>query len=398
MNVVVSTFALLRGSPARTRRSELARDPVRGLRYQYAPPVSAAATTSPAPASKSAFLAHLKLTMIVVVLVLLPAIVMVLITWAATGQPQGAATWASIPAIVTIAAAFAAGRGLAVRVAIVMALLAPLSIVAGSSPVAGAALMALLSLLVGRLSLFGLHKTGLLVPVMLAWSLINPPAWSPETTVNRLDTPYLLWMTLIFFVGATMPALIVPLLMRKKKPAPLTTHTQSEAIVYTVLITVLVTVATYIVLDNPKDFGGAFLIAAILVMAPIGTAQTMKPTIVRVVSTVVGSVLVLVLLSQVDSLAIIYVFGLLFLIVAMMSRLSGKAWLYFVFMVPATAALNSTSLTQVGELGKQRVIDNIAGGIAVIIAAALAIGYANWASRHHHTDDSDPEVAALTSQ
>lgn len=365
---------------------------------QYAPPMSAAATTSPVPASKSAFLAHLKLTMIVVVLVLLPAIVMVLITWAATGQPQGAATWASIPAIVTIAAAFAAGRGFAVRVAIVMALLAPLSIVAGSSPVAGAALMALLSLLVGRLSLFGLHKTGLLVPVMLAWSLINPPAWSPETTVNRLDTPYLLWMTLIFFVGAMMPALIVPLLMRKKKPSALTSHTHSEAIVYTVLITVLVTVATYIVLDNPKDFGGAFLIAAILVMAPIGTAQTMKPTIVRVVSTVVGSVLVLVLLSQVDSLAIIYVFGLLFLIVAMMSRLSGKPWLYFVFMVPATAALNSTTLTQVGELGKQRVIDNIAGGIAVIIAAALAIGYANWASRHHHTDDSDPEVAALTSK
>lgn len=360
--------------------------------------MSAAATTSPAPTNRSAFLAHLKITMAVVVLVLLPAIVMVLITWVATGEPQGAATWASIPAIVTIAAAFAAGRGFAVRVAIVMALLAPLSIVAGSSPVAGAALMALLSLAVGRLSRFGLHRTGLLVPVMLSWTLIDPPAWSPETTVNRLDTPYLLWMTVIFFVGAMTPALIVPLLMRKKKPAALTSHTQSEAIVYTVLITVLVTVATYIVLDNPKDFGGAFLIAAILVMAPIGTAQTLKPTVIRVISTVVGSVLVLILLSQVDSLAIIYIFGLLFLIVAMMSRLSGLTWLYFVFMVPATAALNSTTLTQVGELGKQRVLDNLFGGIAVIIAAVLAIGYANWASRHHHADDSDPEVAALTSR
>lgn len=359
--------------------------------------MATASTPSP-PGIENTFFNHLKITMAVVVLVLLPAIVMVFITWAATGEPQGAATWASIPAIVTIAAAFAAGRGFAVRVAIVMALLAPLSIVAGSSPVAGAALMALLSLMVGRLSLFGLHRTGLLVPVMLAWSLIDPPAWSSETTVNRLDTPYLLWMTLIFFVGAMMPALIVPLLMRKKKPAALTSHTQNEAIVYTVLITVLVTVATYIVLDNPKDFGGAFLIAAILVMAPIGTAQTLKPTVVRVISTIVGSVLVIVLLSQVDSLLIVYGFGLLFLIVAMMSRLSGNAWLYFVFMVPATAALNSTTLTQVGELGKQRMLDNIAGGIAVIIAATLAIGYSNWASRHRHADDSDPEVSALTSK
>lgn len=336
------------------------------------------------------------LTMTVVVLVVVPAIVMVLVTWAATGTPQGAATWASLPAIATIAAAFAGGRGFAVRVAIVLTFLAPLSIVAGGSPVSGAALMAIMCLTVGRLARVGLHKSGLLVPVMMAWAVINPPAWSPATTVDRTDTPYLLWMTVIFFVGAMMPALIVPWLMRKRKAPQLQSHTLEEAIVYTVLITVLVTIATYIVLDNPRFFGGAFLIASIMVMAPIGTAETLKPTLVRVISTVAGSVLVMVLLSKVDSLGVIYLFGLLFLIVAMMSRLEGNAWLYFLFMVPATAALNATTLAQVGELSKQRVGDNIIGGIAVLAAAALAIGYSNWSSRRGTASDVDQELANAT--
>lgn len=355
-----------------------------------------ASTPPAATKGKTSFTRNLKLTMIVVVLVLLPAIVMVLVTLVATGKVQGAATWASIPAIVTIAAAFAGGRPYAVRVAVVMALLAPLSIVAGMSPVSGAALMAVLCLVVGRLAVFGLHKSGLLVPVMLAWALIDPPAWSGTTTVNRLDTDYLLWMTLIFFVGAMIPALIVPWLIRKRKQPTLTPHTQHDAVVYTFMITILVAASTYFVLDHPKNIGGAFLIASIMVMAPIGNAETLRPTIIRVVSTVAGSVLVLALLSGVDSLAAIYGFGLIFLIVAIMGRLGGQTWLYFFLMVPATAALNATTLTQVGELGKQRVLDNIAGGILVLAAAAIVIGYSNWATRHQQANDEDPEVAALS--
>lgn len=52
-------------------------------------------------------------------LTLLPAVVMILITWAGTGMPQGIATWASIPAIVGIAAAMSGGRRYAVIVSIV---------------------------------------------------------------------------------------------------------------------------------------------------------------------------------------------------------------------------------------------------------------------------------------
>ena len=333
----------------------------------------------------------------IVVLTLLPSVVMLGITFLGTGRVQSAATWASIPAIVGIFAAVAAGRRMAIIVAILMGFLAPLSIVAGLSPVSGAALMAILCMALGRMARFGLHKSTLLVPVMLAWPLIDPPVWSGQTTVDRMDNAYLLWMALIFFIGALIPALIVPFAMRKRpKPAPPQQHTQHEAVVYTVMITVLVTVSTYIVLDNPKDFGGAFLIAAILVLAPIGNTDTLRPTILRLAGTLLGSVLVIAIVSRIDSLALIYLIGLVMIVIALMSRLGAHGWLYYVFMVPATASLNATSLAQVGQLGEQRVVDNLVGGILVLIASALAIGYANWAVKHGHARDSDAEAAALT--
>ena len=328
----------------------------------------------------------------VTALVLLPAIIMVLVTWVGTGTVQAAATWASIPAIVGIAAALSGGLRFAVIVSIVMAFLAPVMIVAGLSPVSGAALMAILCLTVGRLSRFGLQKSGLLVPVMLAWPLIDPPTWNGASTVDRLDNTFLLWMTFIFFVGGLVPALLVSLKLRKRKISTLATHTRREAVTYTVMITILVTVSTFYVLDNPKMIGGAFLIAVILVMAPIGTAQTLKPTVFRVLGTILGSIFVIALVSKVDSLSLVYIIGLLFLLIALYARLSGQAWVYFVFMVPATACLNATTLTQVGELGKQRVVDNVVGGILVIIATAIAIGYSHLAAKHGEAPESDHEI------
>jgi MFS family permease len=333
---------------------------------------------------------RLNLVGAVVVLVLLPSIVMVLVTWAGTGTVQGAATWASMPAIVGIAAVLSGGTRFAVIVSIVFALLAPVAIVAGLSPVSGAALMAILCLTVGRLSRFGLQKSGLLVPVMLAWPLIDPPTWNGASTVDRLDNGYLLWMALIFLVGGLIPALVLEFFIRKRKAPTLATHSRREAMTYTVMITTLVTASTFYVLDNPKMIGGAFLIAVILVMAPIGTSSTLKPTIFRLLGTIGGSLFVIVLVSKVDSL------GLIYIMVAVFSRLSGWAWVYYVFMVPATACLNATTLTQVGELGKQRVVDNVVGGILVIIATVLAIGYSHLSSRRGEASDVDDEVENVT--
>ena len=338
---------------------------------------------------------RLILALVIVVITVVPAVIMLAVTYAATGQVQAAATWASIPAIAGLAAAATAGRRFAVIIAIVMGLLAPLSIVAGSSPVSGAALMAILAIEVGRMARFGLHKSTMLVPVMISWALINPPPWTGQTTVDRLDQTYLLWMAAIFFVGGLFPAIVVPFLMRKRPAPQLKPYSRRDAVPYSVIITVLVTVSTFAVLSNPKWYGGAFLIAAIFILAPIGDAQTLRPTILRILGTLIGSVFLLLLLPLIDSLAVVYLFGLLFIVIALVARFGRYGWIYYVFMMPATAALNATTLAQVGQLGEQRAIDNLVGGLLVLIASAIAIGYSSWAQRRGHASDDDPEARDL---
>lgn len=336
------------------------------------------------------------LAMIIVLVTVVPAIVIMLpVTYFATGQIQMAALWASIPAIAGLATTVNGGQRFGMLAAIVMGFLAPLTIVAGLSPVSGAALMALLAMLVGRLSRFGLHKSALLVPVMMAWPLIDPPLWAGQTTVDRTDEAYLLWMAAIFFVGGLFPALAVPLIARRRQRPHLTSHTREEVVPYTVIITVLVTASTFYVLSNARMYGGAFLIAAILVLAPMGTANSLRPTLLRILGTLIGSFLILILVAQVHSLVVIYLFGVAFIVIALIARFGRYGWLYYVFMMPATASLNATTLTQFSQLGEQRLVDNVVGGLLVLIAAAAAIAYSGWSTKHGQAREDDPETEGL---
>ena len=353
---------------------------------------------APTPSTKRQVMPMKKritIALVIVLITVVPAVIMIAITYVGTGQFQSAAFWASIPAIAGLAATVNGGRRFGILAAIVMGMLAPLSIVAGLSPVSGAALMALLAMLVGRLARFGLNKSALLVPVMMAWPLIDPPLWAGQTSINRTDDTYLLWMTAIFFIGGLFPALVIPMIVRKRQRPALSSHSRQEVVPYTVIITVLVTVSTFYVLSNAQMFGGAFLIAAILVLAPLGASDTVRTTLLRILGTLLGSFIVLALVAQVQSLAVIYLFGLVFIVIALIARFGVHGWVYYVFMMPATASLNATTLTQFGELGQQRLVDNVVGGILVLIGAAAAIAFSTWSTKHGHPREDDPETLGL---
>ncbi len=347
-------------------------------------------TTAPSASlrHRPVLIKRLIIALSLVLVLLIPAIIMLIATAVITGHAEPAATWASIPALAGIGAVAVGGSSLGLRTAIVLGFLGPLTIVAGASPVSGAALMALMCLMVGLMSRWGLQRAGLLVPVMVAWSLITPPPWGATPVVDRTDTVYLLWMAAIFFIGGVFPVLVCPLLLRKAHLPAAKPHPRSEAIRYTLIITLLCTISTYYVLDHPKMYGGAFLVATILVLAPIGEASVLRPTLIRIVGTVCGSIFVIIIVTQVRSLLWVYIIGLIFGVAAATAKFSRRPWIYYVLMVPTAACLNALALPQVAQLGEQRVVDNIIGGILVLAASIVAIGYSRWeASRHNSTVD-----------
>lgn len=366
------------------------------------------------------------IAVVLLLLMLVPSAVLFIIT------KQPAATYSSMGAIIGAFALLAGGRRIAIITAVVLSLLAPISIVAGLSPFAGAALMAIMTLTVGRLSIFGLHRATMMVPIFMAWLLLTPIPWIPTgdlDSVNdllmkhglnlaqalnemhsstsaassassgssgassgvttflqhqRFDNTYLMWVALFFFIGTIIPVIVLPLAMRKMKKPELAIHTRSEAVPYTIIITVLAAAATYYCLDHSKLVGGSFLIATILVLTQIGNEIAWKITIERVLGTF-GGVLVLMGITTVVGTASYtsvlgvpmpmgyYGIGLVFGAFAIMAKFSPRQWIYYILITPTAALLNAFTTAQATSFGDQRLVDNAVGAALVIIATVVTL-------------------------
>lgn len=352
---------------------------------------SQSATAPPVRPLYARLARRLLIALVLIVLSFIPTAVL----YAITGE--SASTWATAAAIAGIAAVAAGGVNLGVQVAIIIGLLTPVSILAGTTPIAGAALMALMCMTVGRLSRYGLHRGALLVPIFMAWMIIDPPTWGPQHVVDRADGTYLAWMTIFFFIGTVIPVFYLPFMLRKAKlPAPVP-HPRRESMPYTATITVLATVSTFVVLHNPTQYAGAWLIATILVLAQVGDVGTVQRTVARVAGTLLGMAVVSALVLYIHSLALLYVIGLAFAVVAIAAKLGPHYWLYIALVTPTVVCLNAASSSEVANLGEQRLIDTLIGAVLVLLAAALTIGYARLAQRRGHGPTvEEPRIAGST--
>lgn len=117
-------------------------------------------TTPSARPASSSILRRTLIAVALMAIILVPAVVLMALT------EQPAATYAAMGGIIGAVAVAAGGLRIGVLTSLVVALLAPLSIVAGLSPLTGAALMALMTLFVGRMARFGLHRAVMLVPIL----------------------------------------------------------------------------------------------------------------------------------------------------------------------------------------------------------------------------------------
>ena len=356
-------------------------------------------------------------------LIIVPAAVLLIIT------KQPSATYAAMGALIGAFALLAGGLRVGILTSLVAALLAPLAIVAGLSPITGAVLMILMTLMVGRLSLFGLHRASMLVPIFLAWPMLSPIPWLPRmelgqlktiitnngltlsdalskaqasgsgggssssnaTTIHhamvdlRLDTTYLTWVIVFFFVGAIVPVVLLHFVLRKRDLPTPKPNPRSEALNYTITICVLTGVAMYYFIDHPKQTSGSFFIATILVLTQVGSDIEWKLTLQRVLGTFGGLVALIGLMAlmghakytEVVGIPMpvnLYIVGAVFGVGAIIAKFSPRQWIYYILITPTAALLNAYTMSAASDIGKQRLVDNLVGAALVIIAAGITIG------------------------
>lgn len=269
--------------------------------------------------------------------------------------------------MVGLLTSLAAGRRGALTAAVLLALLTPVAAAAGLVPVAGAALMALMSLASGITALWGLHTAFTLIPLVLAYWIIEPPALTPGP-VDRLDDGYLLAGAALMAGGALWTGLLVPFLHRSRtRPTPAAAAT---AFGYTAMITVLTAALTFLALQQQVGARGAWLVSTTIAVAKLGPWDSVQRAGQRVVGTVLGAVAAGLLAATGVGYPWLVVGAMLCLVVGLVLSTGPRYWLYVAFITPV-AVLLTPGDPQVAE-GYRIAYTVIAAGL-VALTGLLAL-------------------------
>jgi len=301
-----------------------------------------------------------------------------------------AASWTTMGALAALIGLLLGGLRVGLLGAVLLAALTPLSIVLGGIPLAGAALMALMCLGVGVSARVGLHRGTLMIPVLMASLLVAPPTWSGDP-VSRTTASYLLWMTLFMGGGALWANLVFPRLLRNRAPSRAEPAARSETVTYALIITVLCTLTTLGVLLWRPGSQGAWLVVTLLVVTEVGHHDTVSRAGRRVAGTVAGAAVATVVASLTTSEAVLLTIGLILAVIAGVIRQGPHYGLYLAFMTPSIVVFSSASIADVPSTDRHRVVFTLVGAALVLIASALAVGWAHYQETHPVAHAVTPE-------
>lgn len=326
--------------------------------------------TAPAPPptepQRSPVPRRLVLSAVFVLILALPGIIAGVV-WSAD-----AASPLMLGAIVGAAAVMSAGRRIALFQVFLLLLAAPVAIVAGEVPVAGAAIMALLCLGAGMTSLWGLHTSFTMIPLVLAYPLIHPPALG-DIPIDRTSTTYVVVLSLLLFAGGLWMAIVVPLLARHRDLPPLQPASRVDAVTYTIVITVLCSVNTFAVLVMRPGSQGAWLILTLIAVTQLGPLLSLRRSAYRVVGTVLGTMIAAGIAAAVPDHGIQIALALVTLMAALFMRSQGTYWAYVTFLTPTVVLLSSTG--DVTATSEYRLLYTLIAVSQVLLASVIVLAY-----------------------
>lgn len=321
------------------------------------------AVGAPEPA-KSA-VSRLITVIVAVVILVLPGIVAAIV-W----TPE-AASPLILGGIVGATSVMSAGQRWALLEVFLLLLAAPVAIVAGQVPTAGAAFMALLCLGAGVTALWGMHGSFTMIPLVLAYPMIHPPALG-GLAIDRNASAYVLALSLLMFAGALWMAVIVPILARHRSLPPLQPASRQDTLTYTVIITVLCAVNTFGVLTLNPSSQGAWLILTLIAVTQLGPMKSVRKTVYRVIGTIIGTALAAGVAAAVPGGGLQLVVAMVCLVVAVYFRAT-YYWVYVTFLTPTVVLLSASG--DVTATGESRVMYTVIAASQVLLASAIVLAY-----------------------
>ncbi len=262
------------------------------------------------------------------------------------------------------------GTRLALAAAVGVILFTPVSLACGTTPLAGAAIMAVVCLAVGTSAGWGLQRGLTMVPLAIAYLLISPPSidgHAPEPS----STAYLLSVTAVMGISTLLPLAALSFLMRDRVAPRPTGNSRADSIEYAVIISALTAIATGAVLALRPGPNSFWLVLTLLAIVQVGPQATLRKTVSRSGGTLLGAAVAVVLVILIPNSTAILVFGLIALLLTLTFAGGSSYWLYTACLTPTIIMLSGASAAE--SVAEARVIYTLIGAGLALVAFSIAL-------------------------
>ena len=248
--------------------------------------------------------------------------------------------------------------------------LAPISLVVGTNPLAGACLMAVVCISVGRSSLWRRYGALYMVPLGMIYLMTLPMSVTSTMVGGITETSHLLAVLAVTGCCSAWAITGVWLLHYAKGIPSSVQNTQLDAMRYTVVMTVLVFVSTFYVLSQGRDSHGAWLVLTIFMVLQVPAMTTRHRAVHRVAGTVAGALFAAVISSLVTERWVI-ISLLILALLGVLATAGHEPYALFSFFMTTMILLGISPTGATIEASVGRVAYTLAGALLALFALAL---------------------------
>lgn len=234
------------------------------------------------------------------------------------------------------------------------------------NPWLAAVVLAAAAFLRGYAAKAGMHDALIMTVIALGFFVA-----SPVPTDTPIASP--LYVSLVALVASLWATLVMFLLRNRLHVRSHTGLDSGRVLAYSLVLALLVGVATWFVVDLDLGHTGGWIILTILVVFQPSLGDGFRKAAHRAAGTVLGFGIAVLVGAVVTSSGLLYLVGTAFLMVAFILMLQGRPyWLYATVLTPAIVLLESAGST-VDEVAEQRLGATLIGvTVTVLVMLVLA--------------------------
>ncbi len=306
---------------------------------------------------------------IMVVAGFIPAIVMGLLGW------TGGVNIAILSGLaVFIACMGGTGWRTGLAISLPFALFAGLADWVAPNPWLAGLVLAIAAFIRGYTARVGMHDALIMTVITLGFIVASP-------VPTDLSLPSPIYVGLVALVSGLWATLVIFVLRHRLRVHAHTGLDPYRVLAYSLILALLVGVATYFVVDLDLGHTGGWIILTIVVVFQPSLGDGFRKAVRRAAGTLLGFIIAVLCGAVLPSGALLYLAGTVFLMAAFTLMLQGRPyWLYATVLTPAIVLLESAGST-VDEVAEERLGATLIGVAATVVVMLVLTALTPLATR-----------------